>query len=137
MDIIIIDDKHKRSHGKGYRAFYNTIVSLALRRYFADHAVYQPRVFVIHTPTLGLEHQKTEGGLVTTREPETGRPVTRLLRELFVAMADSEQEGQLIILNNTDGTPNDDFSGEDMMELRFGSEDEGAHQKGLLKVTPQ
>lgn len=87
---------------------------------------------MIDTPTLGLEHQKTEGGLVTTREPETG-----LLRELFDAMADSGREGQLIILNNTDVTPTSDFSGEDMMELRFGSEDEGAHQKGLLKTTPQ
>lgn len=134
---IVIGGKHKRSHGKGYRAFYNTIVFLALRRYFAEYAVYKPGVFVIDTPTLGLEHQKTEGGLVTTREPETGRPVTGLLRELFDAMADSGQEGQLIILNNTDVTPTSDFSGEDMMELRFGSEDEGAHQKGLLKTTPQ
>ena len=92
---------------------------------------------MIDTPTLGLEHQKTEGGLVTAQEPETGKPETGLLRELFDAMADSGREGQLIILNNTDVTPTSDFSGEDMMELRFGSEDEGAHQKGLLKTTPQ
>lgn len=32
---IVIGGKHKRSHGKGYRAFYNTIVFLALRRYDA------------------------------------------------------------------------------------------------------
>lgn len=125
-----IGGKAKRSHGKGYRAFFNTVVLLALRRYIHEHANHKPSVVVLDTPTLGLEHQQSGDGLVTSRD-ETGRPKTGLLRNLFDYMVDSGKHGQLIILNNTDVTPTTNFNGVDSTELVFGSHKK-ADRPGLL-----
>ena len=127
---IIVAGKRKKSHGKGYRAFFNTIVGLALRRYISEHALYKPAFMLFDTPTLGLEHQKSGDDLIT-RKDENGRPVTGLLRNLFDYMIDTDDQGQLIILNNTDVTPPSDFDGAGAMELIFGDGDE-ADQPGLL-----
>lgn len=134
---VVVRNKAKRSHGKGYRAFFNTVVFLALRRYFAEHAKHKPGVFVLDTPTLGLEHQKSGDNLVTRREEHTGRPAMGLLRNLFDHMIDSGNQSQLIILNNTDVTPTSDFNAPDTMELRFGAVDEGADRQGLLLTIPK
>ncbi|QDZ42452.1 AAA family ATPase [Corynebacterium sp. sy039] len=133
---VVVRNKSKRSHGKGYRAFFNTVVFLALRRYFAEHAEHKPGIFVLDTPTLGLEHQKSGDNLVTRREEHTGRPAMGLLRNLFDHMIDSGEQSQLIILNNTEVTPTSDFAAPDTMELRFGAIDEGADRAGLLKTHP-
>lgn len=122
--------KAKRTHGKGYRAFYNTILVLALRRYIHEHAIHKPSVVVLDTPTLGLEHQKSGTDLVTSRD-DTGRPKTGLLRNLFDYMVDTGGYGQLIILNNTDVTPTTRFNREDATELIFGT-NEDADRPGLL-----
>jgi hypothetical protein len=127
---IKIGHRAKRSHGKGYRAFFNTIVVLALRRYIHEHAIHQPSIVVLDTPTLGLEHQKSGAGLVTSHD-EHGRPKTGLLRNLYDHMVDTGQYGQLIILNNTDATPTTHFDGEDTTELVFGAH-EAADRHGLL-----
>jgi seryl-tRNA synthetase len=127
---IKIGHRAKRSHGKGYRAFFNTIVVLALRRYIHEHATHKPPIVVLDTPTLGLEHQKSGAGLVTSRD-EHGRPKTGLLRNLYDHMVDTGQYGQIIILNNTDVTPTTHFDGEDTTELIFG-EHEAADRLGLL-----
>lgn len=128
---IKIGQKTKRSHGKGYRAFFNTILVLALRQYIHEHAVHKPSIVVLDTPTLGLEHQKSGDKLISSRDEETGRPKTGLLRNLFDYMVDSGEFGQLIILNNTDMTPTTRFDGEDATELVFG-EHEAADRPGLL-----
>lgn len=127
---IKIGYKAKRSHGKGYRAFFNTILVLALRQYIHEHALHKPNVVVLDTPTLGLEHQKSGDGLVTSRD-ENGRPRLGLLRNLFDHMVDTGEFGQLIILNNTDVTPTTDFGSIDSTELVFGEHDE-ADRSGLL-----
>ncbi|MDD7465126.1 MAG: hypothetical protein PUK59_02665 [Actinomycetaceae bacterium] len=127
---IVVAGKRKKSHGKGYRAFFNTIVGLALRHYISERALYKPTIMLFDTPTLGLEHQKSGDDLIT-RKDENGRPVTGLLRNLFDYMIDTADQGQLIILNNTDVTPPSDFDGAGAMELVFGDGDD-ADQPGLL-----
>lgn len=127
---IRVGRKAKRAHGKGYRAFFNTVTLLALRRYIYERALHKPTIVVIDTPTLGLEHQKSGRNLVTSRD-EQGRPVTGLLRNLFDYMIDTGDQGQLIILNNTDATPTSTFDAEDTMELVFG-EEEDADRSGFL-----
>ncbi len=127
---IKIGAKPKRLHGKGYRAFFNTILVLALRQYIHEHALHKPSIVVLDTPTLGLEHQKSSDGLVTSRD-DNGRPKTGLLRNLFDHMADTGNHGQLIILNNTDVTPSTHFDDENATELIFGEHDE-SDRPGLL-----
>ncbi|MGL5406624.1 MAG: hypothetical protein ACRDAX_07575 [Propionibacteriaceae bacterium] len=127
---IKIGYKAKRSHGKGYRAFFNTIMVLALRRYIYEHAVHKPSIVVLDTPTLGLEHQKSGADLVTSHD-KNGRPKTGLLRNLYDHMVDTGEYGQLIILNNTDVTPTTRYDREDSTELVFGEHEE-ANRPGLL-----
>ena len=127
---IKIGYKAKRSHGKGYRAFFNTIMVLALRRYIYEHAIHKPSIVVLDTPTLGLEHQKSGADLVTSHD-KNGRPKTGLLRNLYDHMVDTGEYGQLIILNNTDVTPTTRYNREDSTELVFGEHEE-ANRPGLL-----
>ncbi|QPK94467.1 AAA family ATPase [Actinomyces sp. zg-332] len=127
---IRIGRKSKRSHGKGYRAFFNTVLVLTLRRYIHEHAIHKPSIVVIDTPTLGFEHQADGNNLITSRD-ESGRPKTGLLRNLFDYMVNSGDYGQLIVLNNTDVTPTTHFDRDDATELVFGINDE-ADRPGLL-----
>jgi len=127
---IRVNNKPKRRHGKGYRALFNTVVLLALRKYISEHANHKPSVVVLDTPTLGLEHQDG-GDLITSRDEQTGRPKTGLLRNLFDHMHDTGSYGQIIVLNNTDVTPVMHFDAEDSTELIFGN-GPNAHRAGLL-----
>ncbi|WP_426704993.1 AAA family ATPase [Corynebacterium auriscanis] len=127
-----IRGKRKRSHGKGMRAFLNTVVLLALHKYIAENAIHQPSLIVLDTPTLGLEHQGKGDQLITSRDESTGRPRTGLLRNLFDYMRDAGQYGQIIVLNNTDVTPTTNFDYDDSTELIFGDGPE-AHRPGLLR----
>ena len=43
------------NHGKGYRAFLNTVVNLAFREYMFENAVYSSWLDIIDTPFLGLD----------------------------------------------------------------------------------
>ncbi|OIR44378.1 hypothetical protein BJP08_01455 [Corynebacterium sp. NML140438] len=130
---IKIGHRTKRSHGKRYRAFFNTIVVLALRRYIHEHAIHQPSIVALETPTLGLEHQKSGAGLVTSHD-EHDSPKTGLLRNLYDHMVDTGQYGQLIILNNTDAAPTTHFNREDATELVFGEHEAADRSRPLFDL---
>lgn len=99
-----VDGKKKRSHGKGYRAFFNTVVLMALRKYIHEKGVHKPFLCVIDTPTLGLDSKPINAGLVTKRN-EQGRPIDGLQARLFQYFIDSQKDGQLIVVDNTKDTP--------------------------------
>lgn len=130
---VTIGNRPKKGHGKGYRAFFNTVVNLAVRAYVATNTDLHAPVVVIDTPTLGLEYGKSGNSLITKRD-KSNRPVHGLLRNLFDYMADSANLGQIIILNNTDVTPvvhyNDELNG----EVIFGETGQGNTRTGLLHL---
>ncbi|MCD4557330.1 ATP-binding protein [Schaalia sp. lx-100] len=129
---IKIGAKGKASHGKGYRAFFNFIMLMALRRYLKDHAVYKPGFVIIDTPTLGLEQNNSDTELVSERAGGSGRPKLGLIRRLFDYALDHAGDGQLIIINNTDVTPLIDYHANKANEIVFtGKESEG--RAGLLE----
>lgn len=106
---IIVGGKKKRTHGKGYRAFYNTVVLMALRKYVHEHASHKPFLVVIDTPALGLDAQPDSEGLVTKRNEEN-RPIDGLQARLFQYFLDTQDQGQLIVVDNTKDTPALDYS---------------------------
>lgn len=129
---IRIGARSKASHGKGYRAFFNFIMLMALRRYIKQHAVYKPGFVIIDTPTLGLEQNSSDTELVSEREGGSGRPKLGLIRRLFDYALDHAEDGQLIIINNTDVTPLINYQANDANEIVFtGKEDQG--RAGLLE----
>lgn len=93
FDIEVNGESKDSSHGKGYRAYLNAIVMLMLRKYFAAHAKYSPRMFIIDTPLHGFDE-----GLDETA-PESMRTA------LFQYFINHQDEGQLIVIENLDHIP--------------------------------
>lgn len=113
-----INGKKKRSHGKGYRAFFNTVVLMALRKYIHEKGAHKPFLCVIDTPTLGLDSKPINAGLVTKRN-EQGRPIDGLQARLFQYFIDSQKDGQLIVVDNTKDTPAIDYTQPGVREYVF------------------
>ncbi|HFI2439493.1 TPA: hypothetical protein ACGO54_000166 [Streptococcus suis] len=93
FDITVSGEQKNDKYGKGFIAFLNTVVVLALRKYFNEHAVYKPFFHIIDTPLLGLD----EGELNNT--PES------MQIGLFNYFIQSEDEGQLIVVENSRNLP--------------------------------
>jgi hypothetical protein len=93
FDIEVNGKKKATNHGKGYRAYLNTIVALMFRRYLHEHAKYDPGILMIDTPLLGLDQG------VNDAAPESMRT------ELFKYMMNHQDEGQLIVVENLENIP--------------------------------
>ena len=93
---IEVNGETKASHGKGYHSYLNTVVALAFRNYFDDHAKYNADFLIIDTPLHGFDENDTE-------LPDSMKDG---LFKYFV----HHLTGQLIIVENTDHVPsNIDF----------------------------
>ncbi len=93
---IEVNGETKASHGKGYHSYLNTVVALAFRNYFHDHAKYNGDFLIIDTPLHGFDENDTE-------LPDSMKDG---LFKYFV----HHLTGQLIIVENTDHVPsNIDF----------------------------
>lgn len=97
FDIEVNGKKKSTNHGKGYRAYLNTIVALMFRRYLHEHAKYDPGILMIDTPLLGLDQG------VNDAAPESMRT------ELFKYMMNHQDEGQLIVVENLEHIPKLDY----------------------------
>lgn len=93
---IEVNGETKASHGKGYHSYLNTVVALAFRNYFHDHAKYNADFLIIDTPLHGFDENDTE-------LPDSMKDG---LFKYFI----HHLTGQLIIVENTDHVPsNIDF----------------------------
>ncbi len=95
------------SHGKGYWAFINTIMGLTFRKYLQEHAMYKPNIFVVDTPLLGLD-----------QGVEDNTP-TSMRTALFQYFIDHQNEGQMIVVENTKDLPDLNYieSGANVIEF--------------------
>lgn len=95
------------NHGKGYRAFLNTIVNLAFREYMYENAVYSSWLDIIDTPFLGLD----EVG-------NTGLP-DHLKNGLLRYLTSHQQEGQVILIENNTDMPSKSLNKEKVNVINF------------------
>lgn len=95
------------NHGKGYRAFLNTIVNLAFREYMYENAVYSSWLDIIDTPFLGLD----EVG-------NTGLP-DHLKNGLLRYLTSHQQEGQVILIENNTDMPSKSLDKEKVNVINF------------------
>lgn len=95
------------NHGKGYRAFLNTVVNLAFREYMYENAVYSSWLDIIDTPFLGLE----EAG--DSHIPE------HLKTGLLDYLISHQQEGQVILIENNKDMPQKSLSKEKVNVIEF------------------
>lgn len=51
----IINNKHKKNEGKGYRAFLNTICLFIIMKYLENYGFYKPSLLILDSPILSLK----------------------------------------------------------------------------------
>ena len=93
-------DGHKKSahEGQGYTSFVNSVTALTFRHYLANHAQYYPGFLIIDTPLLGLDQG------VEDCAPES------MCAGLFRYFMNHQDEGQLIIIENSKNLPEMDYA---------------------------
>lgn len=87
MDIVI-NGKKKSSNGKGYNAYFNSVVAIVLSRYMASKAKYSPDFLVLDSPILSL------------KEKETKKPSETMRNTLFENIVDNQKGIQTIVIEN-------------------------------------
>lgn len=95
------------SHGKGYWAFINTIVGLTFRQYLHEDAVHKPGIFVVDTPLLGLDQGVDDNAPTSMRTA------------LFQYFIDNQDEGQMIVVENTKDLPELDYEASGAKVIEF------------------
>lgn len=98
-DFDIEIDGHKKSthEGQGYTSFVNSVTALTFRHYLAHHGKYYPGFLIIDTPLLGLDQG------VADSAPES------MCSGLFRYFMNHQEEGQLIIIENSKNLPDLDY----------------------------
>lgn len=107
FDIEVNGSKKADNHGKGYRAFLNTIVVLAFRKYMSMEAIYKPSLLVVDTPLLGFD----EG--TNSETPESQQ------KALFKYFMNYQHEGQTIVIENSNTIPSLDYEAAGVNEIKF------------------
>lgn len=110
-----INGDPKDSHGKGYRAFINTVSELSFRKLFFEKAKHDPGFLIIDTPDLGLD----EGS-------DDKKGSSKMLSLLFSYLS-NENMGQIIFVENTNVYNDVDTSEEKINYIIF-------DKKGLLNI---
>lgn len=107
FDIEVNGEKKSVDYGKGYCAFLNAVLVLAFRKYMAEKSMYNPGFCVIDTPLLGLD----DGS-----QSETPESIKNALFQYFI---DHQEEGQLIIIENSSTMPKLDYTTQGTTFIEF------------------
>lgn len=87
MDIVI-NGKKKSSNGKGYNAYFNSVVAIVLSRYMDSKAKYSPNFLVLDSPILSL------------KEKATKKPSETMRNTLFENIVNNQNRVQTIVIEN-------------------------------------
>ena len=86
---VFVNGKSKDSFGKGYRAFLNTVLAVALMEYLAEQSKYSPGLLIVDSPILSLKERGDEKASDTMKAA------------LFQYLLDNQNAGQIIIIENS------------------------------------
>lgn len=85
---LVINGKRKETFGKGYRAFLNTTLAIALMEYLSEQSKYSPNMLLIDSPILSL------------KEREDRQVSSSMKAHLFQYLLKNQKHGQVIIIEN-------------------------------------
>lgn len=114
---LIVNDSAKSTYGKGYAAFLNTILAIAIQIYLNKYGTYKPGMLIIDSPILSLR-EKWEG----TDEISDGMKYS-----LFKYLLEHQEISQTIIFENS--IPKLDYSTAHLIEF---TKDETRGRYGFL-----
>ncbi|MDY5855267.1 hypothetical protein [Mobiluncus sp.] len=126
----VVNGKAKAKEGQGYRSFVNTAVLLALRSYLgSDDAEYNPGLLVIDTPLLGLDDPQLDPDLREARET--------IPQALYDYLATEQEQGQVIVVDNTKFMPDISSIKERCHLIRFTKQANQGRYGFLLETTDE
>ena len=85
---VVVNGNLKDSFGKGYRAFLNTIMAIALMEYLNENGKYAPGLLIVDSPILSL------------KEKVNDEASDSMKAALFQYLIDNQEHGQIIIAEN-------------------------------------
>jgi len=85
---VVVNGNLKDSFGKGYRAFLNTLMAIALMEFLNEHGKFAPRLLIIDSPILSL------------KEKVSDEASDSMKTALFQYLLDNQEQGQVIIVEN-------------------------------------
>ena len=122
FDVSINGYNKATNHGKGFRAFANTLLALTIRKYLIDKGAYSPKLFFVDSPLLTLKQG------VDDHAPESMKTA------LFRYLLESQDEGQVLVIENE--IPELDYESYGVKPIRFtGGKSEGRY--GFLYLDGQ
>ena len=105
--------------GKGFRAFINAPLTITIRQYLYEHGMFSQGLLMIDTPLLGFDETGHEA-------PDEG-----MKRGLFTYLLNHQEEGQTIVIENAEHTPNLDYNKLGAQHIQF-TKQEGNGRYGFL-----
>ena len=116
---VVVNGHLKRSQGKGFRAFLNTILAIAVQNCLDEYNGYRPGLLVVDSPILSLKEKEDHIGEEHTSETmKTG---------LFKYLLSHQDDRQMIIIENE--IPKLDYSSAHLEEF---TKDENRGRYGLI-----
>lgn len=116
---VVVNGHLKRSQGKGFRAFLNTILAIAVQNCLDEFNGYRPGLLVVDSPILSLKEKEDHIGEEHTSETmKTG---------LFKYLLSHQDDRQTIIIENE--IPKLDYSSAHLVEF---TKDENRGRYGLI-----
>ncbi len=116
---VVVNGHLKRSQGKGFRAFLNTILAIAVQNCLDEFNRYRPGLLVVDSPILSLKEKEDHIGEEHTSETmKTG---------LFKYLLSHQDDRQTIIIENE--IPKLDYSSAHLEEF---TKDENRGRYGLI-----
>lgn len=118
MDILV-NGQEKKTFGKGYRAYFNSIVALAFMHFLKTEGKYCPSLLLCDSPILSLKERLT---------PDNEVPTSTMREGLFEEFQQKSREFQIIIVENEIPTINYE---ENTNWIKF-TKDKGTGRYGFL-----
>lgn len=116
---VVVDGHLKKSQGKGFRAFLNTILAIAVQNCLDEFDIYRPQLLVVDSPILSLKEKEDHIGEEHTSET--------MKSGLFKYLLTHQGTRQTIIIENE--LPNLDYSTAHIEEF---TKDENRGRYGLI-----
>lgn len=115
---IVVNGHEKKSQGKGFRAFLNTILAVAMENCLENMGHYHPTLFVVDSPILSLKEKDLK------RDSYVTEPMKEHLFRYFLTRADSPQT---IVIENE--IPSIDYEGANLIHF---TKNKGIGRYGLI-----
>lgn len=88
---VIVNGASKKTHGKGYKAYLNTVMAIALQECLEDYNRHYPQLLALDSPILSL---------VEKQDPDDSGASDKMKKGLFKYLVEHSNTRQIIVVEN-------------------------------------